>query len=265
MKISFHGYNKQVSTIAWIIAIIILWELVPFILQFVFNDAAYMHKLPYFHDIFLTIIFNFGNLLYSSWITFTQAALGFVLGAVIGYILAMLMSLGKCAEKIIAPYLIIVQMLPVLALAPIIYSIVKNADAAKIILSCFITFFPVAINSFSGFRAIEQDKKDLMHIYGCNKVQMYRYLMIPASLAYFFSGLKLAAPMAITATILVEMLGSNKGIGIKILSSLYYGSEGIDIFWAAVLFSAILGMFSYYIVIIIEKLLVKEREADNEA
>ena len=83
--------------------------------------------------------------------------------------------------------------------------------------------------------------------------------MIPYSLPYLFAGLKIAAPMSITASILIDMLGSNGGIGVQLLYSLYSGAK--DIFWGSVVKSAILGIGSYMIVRILEKICMPWKKA----
>jgi len=177
-----------------------------------------------------------------------------VFGAGVGIILAVVMSLSKTLEKIAFPYLIISQMIPVLGLAPIIFNIVRDMNVSRILIAAYITFFPVAVNMLSGLKSVEQEKKDLLYSIAASKYNVYTKLMFPFSMSYLFTGLKIAAPMAVTASILVDMLGSKSGIGVKILYSLY--SNSTNIFWASVVTSAFMGIISYYIVVFIQKLLL---------
>lgn len=240
--------------IVWGIVIIGLWEVVAFLLQNVFQDPMAATKLPYLHVIIATFIQNAGALLGAGLVTFSRAAAGFLVGGIIGIILAVIMSLSKTVERIGLPYLIISQMIPILALAPIIFNIVKDMDSARIIIAAYITFFPVAINMLSGLKAVERDQKDLLYSVAASQVEIYYKLMFPFSMPYLFTGLKIAAPLAITASILVDMLGSSSGIGVKILYALYSNSS--NIFWAAVLTSALMGISGYYLVVLGEKVLL---------
>ena len=97
-------------------------------------------------------------------------------------------------------------------------------------------------------------EKDLIFTYAANKFELYRKLLLPAALPGLFSGLKIAAPLSVTAAILVEIMGANSGIGILILRSLYYGSSQAANFWANVMASAWLGILSYILIISIERL-----------
>jgi NitT/TauT family transport system permease protein len=215
-------------------------------------------KLPYPHRIIISIGQNFAELMSAAGLTFSKAVMGFVLGAVIGFILAIIMSLSKIAEKIALPYLIISQMVPVLGLAPIIFTLVKDMDTSRIVIAAYITFFPVAINMLSGLNSVDSEKKELLYSYAAKKKSIYYKLMIPYSLPYLFAGLKIAAPMSITASILIDMLGSKGGIGVKLLYSLYSGSK--DVFWASVVTSACMGIISYFIVILFERICMPWRK-----
>lgn len=258
------GRTKKMVALVWFVMLLLAWECGAWVLENVVHDSMAMQKLPYFHQVIVTFFTNLDSLLYSSFVTLSRAFIGFLLGAVIGVAVAIIMSLAKFAGKMLFPYLIISQMIPVLALAPIVYSIVKSQDAARIILSAFITFFPVAINMYSGLKSVDKDKIDLVYSYMATKTDTYCKLMIPASLPYLFSGLKLSAPAAITAAILVEMLGTTEGIGIKILNSLYYGANGALIFWASVIMAALLGIFGYAAITFLEKVLVPWEKADRK-
>lgn len=244
--------DRRVVTAVWLIGILVLWELGAFLMYRFSSDPLANAKLPFPHHILNTLILNLGDLAIAGGVTFSRAALGFAVGASIGIILAVIMSLSKIVEKVAFPYLIISQMIPVLGLAPIIFNIVRDMNVSRIVIAAYITFFPVSVNMLSGLKSVEDDKIELLTMIAGSKVDVYTKLMFPYSMTYLFTGLKIAAPMAVTASILVDMLGSKSGIGVKILYSLY--SNRVDIFWASVITSAFMGILSYYIVIFAEKL-----------
>jgi NitT/TauT family transport system permease protein len=246
--------DRRMVALVWFLVIALLWEGMAFILQNVLQDTLASAKLPYLHRIIMTWGMNAGMLLEAGAVTFSRAAMGFGVGTFIGIMLAIIMSLSKIAEKIAFPYLIISQMIPVLGLAPIIFNIVGDMNTSRIVIAAYITFFPVSVNMLSGLKSVEQDQKDLLYTVAAKKRTIYKKLMIPFSLGYLFTGLKIAAPMAVTASILVDMLGSSSGIGVKILYSLY--SNQTDIFWASVLTSALMGILSYYAVVFAEKICI---------
>lgn len=253
MKKTSSKLSAFMPVLIWLVLIVIVWEAGAFYLKEVSHDKMYLQKLPYLHSVFANIGSNFGSLLKAGLITTSRALYGLCLGSIVGFIVAVILSFSNILEKMIFPHLIVFQMIPILALAPIVYSIVKDQDSARVILSAFITFFPVTINVHSGLKGIEKEKKELLYSYGALPIKVFNKLLLPSSLPHLFTGLKLAAPSAITAGILVEMLGADNGIGIKIISGIYYGKTGALAFWGAVLVAALLGMMSYYIIVILEK------------
>ncbi|TCK93225.1 NitT/TauT family transport system permease protein [Natranaerovirga hydrolytica] len=246
--------DRRVVTLVWFIGVIVFLELLAFIMAYVVKDNMASAKIPFPHTILVVWIQNWESLVEAGLLTFSRAAMGFGIGASIGIVLAVIMSLSKTAEKIAFPYLIMSQMIPVLGLAPIIFNIVRDMNLSRIIIAAYITFFPVSVNMLSGLKAVDQEKKDLLYSIATSKYKVYKKLMFPFSMSYLFTGLKIAAPMAVTASILVDMLGSSGGIGVRILYALY--SNTTDIFWASVATSALMGIISYYIIIFIEKLLL---------
>jgi ABC-type nitrate/sulfonate/bicarbonate transport system permease component len=250
--------EKYKVNLVWTIGIILVWELIAFFLDKVAKDPMASSKLPYPHEVVISIAQNFTELVGAAGLTFSRAVMGFALGTAIGVILAIIMSLSRAVEKISLPYLIVSQMVPVLGLAPIIFTLVKDMDASRIIIAAYITFFPVSINMLSGLNSVDSEKKELLYSYAAKKKSIYYKLMIPYSLPYLFAGLKIAAPMSITASILIDMLGSSGGIGVKLLYSLYSGTK--DVFWASVVTSAIMGIISYFIVILAEKICIPWRK-----
>ena len=250
--------EKYFINLVWTFSIFLLWELGAFFLDKISHDPMANVKLPYPHMIIACIMQNFSDFMTAAGLTFSRAVLGFVIGALIGFLLAVIMSLSKIVEKIGLPYLVISQMIPVLGLAPIIFSLVRDMDTSRIVIAAYITFFPVSVNMLSGLNSVESDKKELLYSYAAKKKSIYCKLMIPYSLPYLFAGLKIAAPMSITASILVDMLGSSGGIGVKLLYSLYSGS--VNIFWGSVVTSALMGIISYFAVVFLEKIFVPWRK-----
>ena len=251
MSVAIDKKEQRIVALVWIIGIIVAWELASFFLKNVIHDPMASAKLPYLHTIAMTFIKNWETLLVAGAVTFSRAAIGFALGTIVGILLAVIMSLSKTMERIAFPYLIVSQMIPILGLTPIIFIIVKDMNVSRIVIAAYITFFPVAVNMLSGLKSVEQDKKDLLFSIAASKFEVYQKLMFPSAMSYLFIGLKIAAPMAVTASILVDMLGSKSGIGVKILYSLY--SNSTNLFWASVFTSAFMGIISYYIVIFVER------------
>ncbi|MFI3227591.1 MAG: ABC transporter permease [Clostridia bacterium] len=184
--------------------------------------------------------------------TLSRAFIGFSIGTILGFVLALLMNMSKVVEKVAFPYLMVIQMIPILGMAPIINAITGDITQSRIVIAAILTFYPVATNTLAGFQAVEKEKHELMHSYAATKFQLYTKTLIPACLPYFFTGLKISAPMAITASILVDTLQGDVGLGCLMSQSLK-GAMTRYVFWQIVFFSAFIGIMSFYLIGVAQK------------
>lgn len=186
--------------------------------------------------------------------TLSRAGVGYLIGIASGFVLALLMSLSGIVEKIAFPYLMLIQLIPILGMAPIINAITGDIAVSRIVIAAILTFYPVATNTLAGFKSVQKEKHELLYSYAANKFQIYTKTMIPACIPYFFTGLKISAPMAITASILVDTLQGGIGLGCLLSQSLK-GAMTRYVFWDIVFFSAVIGILSFYIMGVAEMIL----------
>lgn len=203
-----------------------------------------------------------GVVLTSARATLLRALGGFAIGAGLGFLLALLMKLSGLVEKLIFPYLMLIQLIPVLGLAPIILAITGDINRSRLVIAAILSFYPVAANTLAGFKAVTKDKYDLMFTYAAKKRQLYTKVLIPSAVPYLFTGLKIAAPMAITASILVDTLQGDGGLGCMLSQSLKHAMS-IYVFWLIVFFSAFIGIFSTYLISWIEVLVSPEKRSTS--
>lgn len=203
-----------------------------------------------------------GVVLTSARATLLRALGGFAIGAGLGFVLALLMKLSGLVEKLIFPYLMLIQLIPVLGLAPIILAITGDINQSRLVIAAILSFYPVAANTLAGFKAVSRDKYDLMYTYAAKKRQLYTKVLIPSAVPYLFTGLKIAAPMAITASILVDTLQGDGGLGCMLSQSLKHAMS-IYVFWLIVFFSAFIGIFSTYLISWIEVLVSPEKRSTS--
>ncbi|UQZ33975.1 ABC transporter permease [Paenibacillus sp. PK3_47] len=245
--------SRLLPLFVWIFGLLVVWEAVSWMLLHVVKTPLAQSKLPYVHEVAATLWKYSGTLLKEGGATFGNAGIGFLIGAAAGILLAVLMSLSKIIEQLAFPYAIASQMIPILGLAPIIYGIVRDEQISRIIISGYITFFPVALNMLRGLRSVDLSAVELMHSYAAKPWAVYFKLRFPAALPGLFSGLKIAAPLAVTGAILVELMGAQHGIGVIMLRNLYYGPSHTYMFWSTVLVGALLGIASYWLMSLIER------------
>lgn len=242
--------SKALVTLVWVLGLLVIWEIFAFIIQATKRTPE--NIMPHVWQIFYSLIdpkpvsngmsclqvvlFNAGQ-------TLSRAGQGFMIGTLIGFALAILMKISHIVEKIAAPYLMLIQLIPILGMAPIILAMTHDIGSSRIIIAAILTFYPVATNTLAGFNSVEKQKYDLMYSYAAKKSTVYFKMLIPSCIPYFFTGLKIAAPMAITASILVDTLQGDGGLGCMLSQSLKHAMS-IYVFWDIVVFSAVIGVLS---------------------
>jgi NitT/TauT family transport system permease protein len=184
------------------------------------------------------------NLVYHSAVTLSATLLGFLLGAMLGIGLALMIVHSRVLEKSLLPWIICSQMVPILALAPI-FIVVLGAIGLqgllpKSIISAYLCFFPITIGMVKGFTAPDPMQLDLMRTWSATPRQVLSKLRWPSAVPYLFAGLKIAITISLIGAIVAELpTGGEAGIGARLLAGSYYG-QTIQI-WAALLAAAILA------------------------
>jgi NitT/TauT family transport system permease protein len=252
--------SPRTVTVVWVLGLILIWEAGASVVAVTKRTPE--NVLPHLYQIAASV-FSLKKVtatqtalqvvLINAGITLGRAAVGFVIGAAVGYVLALCMRLFVSIEKIVFPYLMLIQMIPILGMAPIVLAMSHDINKSRIIIAAILTFYPVAVNTLAGFKSIEKEKFELFHSYAATTPEIYRKMMIPASIPYLFTGLKISAPMAVTASILVDTLQGGGGLGCMLSQSLKHAMS-IYVFWQIVFFSAFVGILSYYLMVLLEKI-----------
>lgn len=260
-------WSDRLVILVWVIGLILIWEMGASVIANTKRTPA--NVLPHLMQIAESVVSDkmvsnkqtaFQIVLTNAGITLFRAGIGFLIGIGVGFLLALLMRLFEPVEKTAFPYLMMIQMIPILGMAPIVLAITKDINKSRIVIAAILTFYPVATNTLAGLKSVEKEKLDLMHSLAASKWSIYTKLLIPASVPYFFTGLKISAPMAITASILVDTLQGGGGLGTMLSQSLKHAMS-IYVFWQIVFFSAFVGILSYNMMSWIEKLVSPHERA----
>ena len=200
-------------------------------------------------------------LLRSSWVTFREAVVGFLAGGLIGFSLGLLFVRSSLAERGLMPWVVASQTVPLLAIAPMVVLWAGKARlplwVAVAAIAAFLSFFPVTINTVRGLRSPAPTATELFRSYASTPRQEFVKLRVPAALPYLFTGLKVAAGASVVGTIVGELpSGLPDGLGRQLLTFAYYYLSGPEKLYAAVLFSALLGIVFVALVALVERLVI---------
>lgn len=200
----------------------------------------------------------------NAWATFGVAVIGFLLGSLLGCLLAVAFAGSSLLSRGCLPYVVGSQLVPLLAISPMVVIGVGRMGGAdwmaKSLIAAYLTFFPVTVGMLRGLQSVAPDAIALMRSYAATPWQIFWKLRLPASLPFLFTSLKIAATASVIGAIVGELpSGSPNGIGPVIVNaSQYYNSRPQNL-WAAVLVSCMIGLFFYGLVSAAERLIVRQR------
>jgi NitT/TauT family transport system permease protein len=216
-------------------------------------------KLPLPHLVLAALVNpeNVDQLWLAGLTTLRSALLGFAVGAVVGFLLAVAMAQARVLERGFLPYVIASQMVPVIALGPIVYSMFRDENLARVFIAAYVTFFPVTVNTLKGLRSVDPGSLALMTSYAASRRQVYTKLRIPAAMPYVFQALKIAATASVIGAIVVELMGAQQGIGVTILRTQYYGPANVYKLWGAIVVASLLGILFFQAVALAERLALR--------
>jgi NitT/TauT family transport system permease protein len=184
------------------------------------------------------------SLAYHAWVTLSATVVGFAIGAVFGIVLAVLIVHLRTLEKSLLPWVIFSQMVPILAIAPIVIVVFGAIGIRglfpKSIISAYLCFFPVTIGMVKGLTSPDPIQLDLMRTWSANKLQVFWKLRWPSSIPFLFTSLKVSVTISLVGAIVAELpTGAQAGIGARLLTGSYYG-QTVQI-WAALFAAAIIA------------------------
>jgi NitT/TauT family transport system permease protein len=191
--------------------------------------------------------------------TFSEALLGFVLGAFLGFALGALFAHSALMERGLLPYVVASQTIPILAIAPMVV-IWLGANALSVaIIAAYLTFFPVTINTLRGMQSPDPAAIELLHSYAASQWTIMWKLRFPAALPYIFTALKVSATASVVGAIIGELpSGIGDGLGRAILNfSSDYSLTSTPKLWASIVMAATVGILFFVSVSIIERFVLR--------
>ena len=227
-------------------------------------------NLPHLWDIFSA----FGNesrrngppliqtLASASLFTFREAITGFVLGGFLGLFLGTLFAHVPLLNRGCMPYVVASQTVPILAIAPMVIIWLKAGWVSVAVISAYLTFFPVTINTLRGLLSPDPTTIELMRSYAASWWDVLWKVRFPAALPYIFTAFKISATASVVGAIIGELpSGIRDGLGGAILNFNSYYITGPERLWAAIIASSVVGIAFYLIVAAAETVFLRNRKA----
>lgn len=217
------------------------------------GDSAMAAKMPYPHQVAATMIDLGPTLVDAAWQTGSRAVLGFFIGLAVGLVFGIVMIQSRWVEWALVPYILASQMIPLIALVPILRAVLKDPDLVRLYVTGYVSFFIVSIAVLRGLKNATPTALELMGSLDASRWTTLRYLRLPAALPYIFSGLRVAAPLSLIGAILVDFLGARNGLGYLLVAALSIGGSQAGMLWAALIVSMAIGLVFTRIVVLVER------------
>ncbi len=192
----------------------------------------------------------------NSLVTATEIFGGYALSLLVGVLLALLFTWSKTLESMMLPLLVTLNMIPKVALGPLIIVWFKYGVLPNTMMAFSIAVFPILLTTARGLREIEPELLDLVRSLRGSRWQLFTKIQLPGALPYVFSGMKVAAILAVAGAIVGEFLGSDRGLGYLMLQ--VQVTLDTPAMFMAVILITLIGMSLYGLVLLLERLLVQK-------
>jgi NitT/TauT family transport system permease protein len=157
-----------------------------------------------------------GSLLVHTLVTLEEISLGLLAGTLSASILGYMLAKSRLFERLVSPYLVAMQAIPIVAVAPLLVIWFGPGMFSKVLICALIVFFPVLVNTVVGVRAVPRSLHALMGSLRATRWQTLRLLELPASLPILLGGLRIGATLSVIGAVVGELVGANQGLGFLI-------------------------------------------------
>lgn len=202
-----------------------------------------------------------GSLARHSAITLLEVLLGLFSGTTLAVILGYLVAKSRLFERILSPFLVASQAVPIVAIAPLLVIWFGSGIFSKVLICALIVFFPVLVNTIVGIRAVPRALNELMRSLRASRWQMFSMLEIPAALPVFLGGLRIGATLSVIGAVVGEFVGADRGLGFLI--NVGRGQYDTALVFVAIFTLVILALSLYGIVLLLERKLLAWQETNH--
>jgi NitT/TauT family transport system permease protein len=239
---------KTGTSLVGVVVFLLIWQ----IGVAVGRVPAYLLPAP--SEILLTFVNNLGKLLSHGWITTYEMLLGYFLAVAIAIPLAIAITSSRRFDEFVTPTMLFFQVVPKVAIAPLFLVWFGVGVTPKIYVAFLISFFPIVIDTAVGLRSMSAEMTDLARSMGASRLQVFTQFRLPTSLPYLFSGLKVAATLAVAGAVVGEYVGADKGLGYLLLVT--NSNMQTALMFATIVALTCIGLVFFYLVEYLESLLI---------
>lgn len=191
------------------------------------------------------------QLWHHSMITSLEVVVGFLLGSLLGVVIGFVLGMAPRAEMVLSPYILALQIAPKVAFAPLFVMWFGYTVYPKILVAILIVFFPVMVNVLTAVRTVDPDMVNLARSFSATRWQIFRMIEYPSSLAALFSGLRIAATLAVIGVVVGELVGGNLGLGY--LLTYGEGQGNTAMVFVTIIMLTIIGIVAYAAIVLAER------------
>lgn len=195
----------------------------------------------------------------ATWVTLKIAMMALAVAVIGGVGLAVLFSLSRWAEMSFYPFAVILQVTPVVAIAPLIFIYVENRTVGLLLCAWIVAFFPILSNTSLGLRSVDRNLSDVYRIYGASRWQRLIQLQLPSALPYFLGGLRIAGGLSLIGAVVAEYVAGTAGIGTGLAFRILEAGYRLNIprMFAALALIAALGILIFAVLSLVSHLALR--------
>jgi NitT/TauT family transport system permease protein len=240
--------RKNGLPVATLVGLFVLWE----VAVRIFNVPSFIIPAP---SAALAKIFAFpGAMFRHTGTTLYETVLGFLLGIAIGVVAAIVIVYSVTLQKVIYPLIVLSQVLPKIAIAPILMIWAGYGPLSKVLIALLICFFPMVVSTVTGLRSVDPDLVDLARSLCASEIKIFRKIRFPNALPYLFVGLKLSITLAVIGAIVGEFIGGSQGLGYLILSANFQMDTAM--MFAGLFLLSVLGLVLFGLIMLLERIFI---------
>ena len=209
------------------------------------------YQVPAPKDVLITLWQDWPMLLSQAVPTTEATVNGFVLSALFGIPVAMLIVGSQLVESYVYPLLVFSQSIPKIAIAPLFVVWFGFGMMPKVLSAFLLGFFPVVVSAVQGFKSVEPDMLDLARAMEASRLQIFRMVRLPHAMPAIFSGLKVSVTLAVVGAVVGEFVGSNSGLGFVLQRSI--GNFELPTMFAALVILSLIGVVLFWLLDVVER------------